>query len=126
MRRSERGRLFVPLFAVFVLPAVVAAQERGTIAGRVVDETTSEPLADVEVAVLRTALSTVTNTDGRYVLSNVPTGDAEVRVSTLGYGATSQSVTVSSGDTTAVDFSLSPSALQLAEIVVTEIGRAHV
>lgn len=119
MRGTRLGRALIALFAVFVLPAFAAAQERGTIAGQVVDETENTPLAGVEVMILRTALSTVTNAQGRYVLSNVPVGTADVRASTLGFGAASQTVTVSAGDTATADFTLAPSALQLAEIVVT-------
>lgn len=118
MKRPRLGRLPAALFAVLILPAVVAAQDRGAIAGQVVDET-AEPLAGVQVMILRTALSTVTNAQGRYLLTNVPTGTVEVRASTLGFGAASQSVAVSASDTTAVDFNLAPSALQLEEIVVT-------
>lgn len=118
MRGTRLGRALIALFAVFVLPAFAAAQERGTIAGQVVDETENTPLAGVEVMILRTALSTVTNAQGRYVLSNVPVGTADVRASTLGFGAASQTVTVSAGDTATADFTLAPSALQ--------IGRAHV
>lgn len=119
MSRTRYARSLVVLFVMSVLPAIVAAQERGTIAGQVVDETRNEPLAGVQVMILRTALTTVTNAQGRYVLTNVPAGTAEVRASTLGYGAASQAATVSAGDTTAIDFMLAPSALELEEIVVT-------
>lgn len=116
--RPRFSRSLAVLFAVLASPAVVAAQDRGAIAGQVVDEM-AQPLAGVQVMIQRTALSTVTNAQGRYVLTNVPTGTVEVRASTLGFGAASQSVAVSVGDTTAVEFTLEPSALQLEEIVVT-------
>lgn len=93
--------------------------QEGTIAGRVVDETTGQPLAAVQISVPGTGLGTLTNNEGRYVLPGVPAGDVEVRAELLGYRVAEDRVTVVLGDAVSLDFALGQSAIGLDEIVVT-------
>jgi TonB-dependent starch-binding outer membrane protein SusC len=102
-------------------PAALTAQQspRGTVAGRVVEEATSQPLSDVQVMIVGTTLGARTNEDGRFTIANVPAGAVTVRASRIGYGARTQPATVTVGATTTVNFTMSPSAVALDQIVVT-------
>jgi hypothetical protein len=53
----------------------------------------------------------VTNQDGRYLISDVSTGQVEIRVITLGYGQQTQTVTVTANGTVTADFRLDISAI---------------
>jgi TonB-dependent SusC/RagA subfamily outer membrane receptor len=53
----------------------------------------------------------------------VPTGTIEVQVLRVGYTSLKKRATVQSGSTTVVDFQLSPSVVQLEEIVTTATGQ---
>ena len=106
--------------ALFAVPA--AAQQGAAVAGRVIDRTSNLPISDANVVVVGTQHGARTNEQGRYRITNVPTGTYLVRVSRLGYAAASQSVTVpNTGDVTA-DFSISPSAVTIDQVVVTATG----
>ncbi len=121
MRRSGRRLGPWALAAALTLISASAghAQQRGTISGQVTDVSTQQPLANIQVYVTGTALGTLTNQDGRYLLLNVPEGEAEVQVSGLGYTTATRKVTVAAGQSATADFALKQSAVALGEIVVT-------
>jgi TonB-dependent starch-binding outer membrane protein SusC len=106
--------------ALFAVPA--AAQEGAAVAGRVVDRTSNLPISDANVVVVGTQRGARTNEQGRYRITNVPTGTYLVRVSRLGYAAASQSVTVPNTGEIAVDFQISPTAVTIDQVVVTATG----
>ncbi len=119
------GRWLRPLgvLAALVLcvaiPKSLAAQ--ATIAGRVTSDD-GQPLAEVRVLLVGTALSTVTAQDGRYALRNVPLGPQVVRVLRVGYREQKKAATVGANAQVAVDFALAKSIVQLEEIVSTATG----
>src|SRR6266849_2617702 len=90
------SRLYSLATAVILLAGAgrlgVAQQDLGSITGRVTDKTTGTGLPGVRVLLLNTPRSTSTNTEGRYVLAAVPAGVHQVRASTIGYAAQTQSV----------------------------------
>jgi len=97
----------------------VQAQSTGTIQGKVTDAATTRPLAGVQVHIPGSGRGTVTNASGDFLILNVPVGTVTVRAEMLGFGASEQTVTVSSGETARVDFTLSQVAIALDEVVVT-------
>ncbi len=105
--------------AVVGLPTAALAQSGGTIGGQVVDEATNQPLSNVQIFIPGTSLGTLTNVQGRYTIVNVPAGTAELRATRLGYSSATQTVNVTAGSSTTVNFQLASSAVALDEIVVT-------
>jgi TonB-dependent starch-binding outer membrane protein SusC len=98
--------------------ALGAQTPGGTITGRVTDSTTHQPLAGVTVLVEGTKRGTVTGNDGSFRLSDLPAGVQVLRARRIGYNAQARSVTVGSGATATVDFSLAASASLLDQVVV--------
>ncbi|HEY6156557.1 MAG TPA: SusC/RagA family TonB-linked outer membrane protein [Gemmatimonadales bacterium] len=118
MRRAEC--VIGALGAVLWSAPLSAQQGSGTVRGRVTDEATRQPLSGVTVAVgSRAALS---QADGRYVITGVPSGSDTLRMRLIGYAPAKRSVTVGGGDTVVVDVPLAPQAVSLSEIVVTGYG----
>lgn len=97
-----------------------AQQATGTIRGRVMDEATQQPLSGVTVAV--GSRGSLTQADGRYVISGVRAGTDTLRTRMIGYAPAKRAVTVVGGDTVVVDVALSPQAVGLSEVVVTGYG----
>lgn len=91
----------------------------GTVRGEVVDASTQRPLAGAQVFIPESGQGTLTNSEGRFVLLNVPDGQVSVRVQMLGYQTDTEVVTVQPGATTNLSFALATEALALDEIVVT-------
>src|SRR2546426_2380635 len=139
-RLSERGRYSTShqvegrrmTLVRHVIPALVAglvwavplgAQDStGTIKGQVVDGTTQQAVANVEVSVVGSPHRMLTRTDGAFQLSGVPAGAHRLRATRIGYGPQIQDITVTAGVTTTVQVTLLPAASILEAVVVTGYG----
>jgi TonB-dependent SusC/RagA subfamily outer membrane receptor len=122
LRRTTAALSKLGLFLALVLALGVApagAQETGRVTGEVVDAGTGEPLQGAQVLVEGTQLGTLTGADGRYSIRGVPAGQRTVAVQLIGYGRSSQAVTVEAGQSATADFELREEALELDQIVVT-------
>jgi len=100
-----------------VLPAAVQAQ--GQIVGQVVDGATLRALGEVQVSIEGLGFGALTRSDGRFLILDVPAGTHTIVATRIGMQTTSQDVTVQSGSSVEVNFSLQTQALGLDEIVVT-------
>jgi TonB-linked SusC/RagA family outer membrane protein len=85
----------------------------------VVAAQTQRPLVSAQVFVEGLRLGVLTDAQGRFTIPNVPPGTHNVRVETIGFAASTKSVTVAAGETATVDFSLTETAVALEELVVT-------
>ncbi len=114
--------LLVALLAAAGVPGGVRAQvASGAVAGSVVDSTTMKPLEDAAVFLWDTSYRSVTDSQGGFVISDVPPGAYQVvffhrRLGELGISAGPHPVEVAVGDTVRVSLAI-PSAhtLQVSE-----------
>lgn len=115
------------LTAGIALLAVSTAAEaqRGTIAGRVTDQASGNPVAGAKLQVLGTTATATTAQDGQFTLRFVPAGDRDVRIVAIGYGAKRAQVNVQSGETTTLNVPLAQTVVQLEEIVTTAAGEQN-
>jgi len=117
------GRHFLSFLVVAVilgtLPTSVHSQERGTIVGTVVVNTSNAPIPSVQVFLVGTGVGGLSNAQGRFRLLNVSPGEYTIRVERIGYAAQDQQVNVQAGAVTQVNFAMQEEALALDEIVVT-------
>jgi outer membrane receptor protein involved in Fe transport len=99
----------------------VYAGTTGIISGVIQDSAAGEKLAGVNVIVEGTNLTTVTDQNGYYVITNVPPGEYKVSSSLVGYGDVMvENVSVVMDVTASVDFSLEQAVAEEEEVVVTE------
>ena len=100
-------------------PVLVLAGTTGKLSGRVVDDK-KQPLTGVNVTVTGQRLGAATDADGRYTILNVPAGTFAVRFSLIGYRpAAIENVHLAADLTTKLDATLSESALEMSEVVVS-------
>jgi len=78
--------------------AVARAQTTGTLQGTVVDARDGTPLEKVSVRIQDTPLVTITTSDGRFLLENVPSGHRELYVSAVDFVLTRRSVEIPAGE----------------------------
>ncbi|MEJ2539911.1 MAG: SusC/RagA family TonB-linked outer membrane protein [Gemmatimonadota bacterium] len=107
------------LAALTVLPGVAQAQETGRVVGQVTAASSLAPLEGAQVYVEGLRLGGLTNSEGRFLLLNVPAGTHTLRVELLGFSAESEEITVTADGTTTVNFALAETAVALEELVVT-------
>jgi TonB-linked SusC/RagA family outer membrane protein len=120
--KKLRSLLAVAL-ALALAPAVAFAQG-GTIRGRVTEHGSGQPLQGVQVSVVGTNQTVVTNQQGAYALNNVAAGQRTVRAIRIGFAAQTRTVTVGAQPAEA-HFTLSPDALGLDEVVVIGYGQVE-
>ncbi|MCC6772351.1 MAG: carboxypeptidase regulatory-like domain-containing protein [Gemmatimonadaceae bacterium] len=82
------------LLATLAVTSPLASQSTGTLAGRVVDDRTEQPIAGVEVTVAALSRSTVTDSLGAFILGDVATGRYLVQLRKLGFQPISASIAV--------------------------------
>ncbi len=112
-------RLLVCSILVCISFGHLSAGTVGKISGRVTDKATGEPVVGSNVAVVGMPLGATTDTDGAYVIINVPPATYDVRITIIGYGPlVAKTVRVNADQTTILDATLEASAVQLADIIV--------
>ena len=111
------------------IPAVGSHQRTNPIVvvGRVTTGN-AQPLASAQIAVLNTTLGALSDNDGRYRVI-VPLASTKNREITLiarriGYSPVTRTIQPST-DTVTVDFALTPSVMQLSDVVVTGAAVEH-
>lgn len=97
----------------------LAAQNTGTVTGQVTNAETGQPLSEAQMVVVGTNIGTLTNESGRFLITRVPAGQREIRAVILGFAQQVQTVTVTAGETTVIDFVLNPTAIPLEALVVS-------
>jgi TonB-linked SusC/RagA family outer membrane protein len=110
---------------VLCATATAAAQQYGTITGRVTDGATGGPLSAVQIQVAGTNIGGLTSQDGRFLLTRVPLGQQTIRAVRIGYAQQNQTVAVTAGAAASVDFTLDGSAVAVEGLVVTATGEVQ-
>ena len=124
MKRHRFGRTWLLSLATAALLAAhgpLSAQSTGQISGTVRGDD-GGPLSGASVSVQGTDVGALTDSDGRFTLSNVPTGQQTVQARMIGYTPANSSVTVAAGTPATVDFVLVASAVQLEGVVAVGYG----
>src|SRR2546426_11986083 len=101
-RRMRLVRHLVPALVAGLFWAVPlsAQQTTGAVTGKVVDATTQQPLANVEVAIAGTPHCELSRNDGTFQLNGIPAGAYRLRASRIGYGSQLPEIPVTPGGTT--------------------------
>lgn len=97
--------------------AVSPADSLADVRGRVIDISTSAPVAAAAVVVRGTRTGVLTDDTGRFQL-RVPKGRTALVASRVGYAPDTQTVDVRSAATIVIDFRLRPSSTQLSTVRV--------
>jgi TonB-linked SusC/RagA family outer membrane protein len=92
------------------------------IRGTVTDSATGSPVEGASISVVGSQIRAETNSNGQYVLTEVPPGVVVVRALLIGYHPAERRVTAADGAELTVDFVLAPGVAQLEEIVAVGYG----
>jgi hypothetical protein len=92
----------------------------GTVEGVVRSSSDGSPLSGAEVSLLGTERTVIADGNGRYSISQVPSGEARLRATRLGFGALDVELSVPSAGRVIVDFHLQIQALVMPPVTVVE------
>ncbi|MGE5497120.1 MAG: carboxypeptidase regulatory-like domain-containing protein, partial [Syntrophothermus sp.] len=108
------------IFLMLMIPAVLSAQGKGKISGKITDDRTREPLVGVNVRLQDTKLGAITDPDGKFIIIGINPGKYSLTASMIGYGTiTRTGVEVYIDRTTDVNFSLVDASIQTQVVTIT-------
>jgi hypothetical protein len=113
---------FFWIASLTILPSVLLGQGID-IRGIVADSVTRERIPYANVLLLGTGLGAASNIHGFYVVTNVPPGEYQIAASSVGYQTQTKTIKVRPGDPILLDFMLTPKAVQMSEVIVTDNPR---
>jgi iron complex outermembrane receptor protein len=116
-------RLLSAVLLVFLSATRIAAQDRGIVAGRVVDARTGAPVATAAVRVLGTVYAAFADDSGHFELTSVPPGRQRLSVERFGYAPKQIEVQVRAAARTEIEVALEPRAVAVGEVVTSVTKR---
>ena len=119
------NRALLAVAGALFAPAMVAAQQTGAITGSVVDAASHAPIPAVRIQVVGSPRATLGDAGGKFRIAALKPGQYQVRALRIGFSASTQTVTVTDGGSANVDFTLSPVAISLEEVVTTATGETQ-
>jgi len=122
MRTLLSGLALVFVLSLNWAPLAAAQADRdGQIAGRVVTAGSGRPLPSATVGLVNSSkpLGTTTDSDGRFVLDDLPADTVALQVRYVGYVSQTRSVRVRPGRTTRITVELESATVELAGLQIT-------
>lgn len=116
------------MFLLVLLPGICLAQRVQRIKGTVVDKESKIALPGVSVSVtdVQPAIGGVTDTNGNFVINNVPFGKHRITISYIGYqSVTMNDILVTSAKEVVLPVEIEESAVKMNEVVVSH-KREHI
>ena len=110
-------RASASLILLAMLPGHLAAQ--AAFRGRIVTDSTRQPIPGVEVVLEKPATRLESNAEGRFAVGGIPWGIQTVTIRKIGYRPVRLRLTVAADDTVQVEVRLQASAVVLEPIEVT-------
>lgn len=96
------------------------ATTAGTLTGRVIDQSTQQPLPGVALLFPDLRQGTATDAEGRFSFEQLPRGRFLLQIRLLGYGTVVRTVDTGSGQP--LDVALTPAVTELGQVVITGVS----
>lgn len=105
---------------LLIIPRFASAQT-ASISGTVVDVAGSNPMHGVNVGIESTVFGAATDSEGTFLIDNIPPGRYVVVASSVGYEPSRRVVQLAGGETATIEFSLQTADVELQEVEI--VGR---
>ena len=114
---------YIRIFIFFLCLLSIKTFAQTALTGKVYSSANNTPIGGALLQIPDLKASAITDSEGNYTFSNLPTGTYLVEVDALGYASSAQSVRT--GGNAAVNFPLTISVFQENEVVVTGASSAR-
>lgn len=108
------------VFAAFVFMlsflGILSAQKGGTLRGNVFDKATGEPMIFTTVLLQGTTIGTVTDVDGFFSIGNIPAGEYQLVVTSIGYDSSTVKINIKENSIVNQRVMLTASSIQLGTV----------
>ncbi|MCJ8209895.1 carboxypeptidase-like regulatory domain-containing protein [Mucilaginibacter sp. RS28] len=112
---------YIALFTFFILTALTASAQYGTVTGRVFNKDSKNGLAKASIFLSNATVGTVSGDDGTFTLSGIRPGQYELVVTMVGYEDYTQTILVGK-EPIKIQASMTPKVMELREVVITNGG----
>src|SRR5690349_13668016 len=123
----RRGAWVIALALPLIVskPSPLSSQTTtGAVRGHVTEGPAGRGIPEVQVTITGTRIGALTNANGDFTLTLVPTGARTLEARRIGYQPVDRTLNVSAGDNDVGAIALNVSAVNLSEVVVTGTGTA--
>ncbi|MBW3534141.1 MAG: TonB-dependent receptor [Gemmatimonadetes bacterium] len=120
--RVRRSAPWLGMVAALLWGAALEAQQTGTIQGRITSQFSGQPISGVQVFIETRGIGALSDQNGVYRLAEVPAGEHTVATQRIGFGRTTQTVSVAPGQRVTLNLQLAEQAMELDALVVTGQG----
>ncbi len=103
---------------------VMLSRVMGAVSGRILDDTTEQPIGGATVRIPGVQASTLTNSNGRFRLTEVPVGTYDLLIGHVGYGEPRFTVSIENAMSTHTVIRLEPQVIAVEPISVEITARA--
>ena len=110
-------KYFFPL--IFFISGLFAQPITASINGFIRDDASGEPISYANVFLSNSSLGAATNSDGYFVISEIPLGLYELNATMIGYAVFKKKVDLSSGQSIRLEIRLIEEAIKGTEVLVT-------
>jgi hypothetical protein len=124
--------ILIMLLSIFTSPSPAATpiqenqdREQVTLRGKVTEAKTGEPFAKVKVIVIGSDRSTVTDHNGEFILPDLPPGEIELYITTIGYGLVKKRITLQTSEKNELQIALHQEATPRLDTVTIPAGPFH-
>ncbi|HEX2787862.1 MAG TPA: TonB-dependent receptor [Ignavibacteria bacterium] len=111
--------LFIFIFLFFISSI---SYSQNNLSGKVLDASTQKPLSGAIVSISDLKISTATDTNGYYLLDNLPEGNFALNIKYTGYKSITERINILGS--MKLNFELTESIVEISEIVVTGTNKA--
>lgn len=102
------------LFALFI----TYGQAQNTLEGSIVNSENKTPLPMVQIYFPQLEKGAVSNNDGKFTISGLPTGSYKIVAAYIGYTTYSKTISINEGSNS-LEIVLTPSAIEMEEVIVS-------
>ncbi|MBN9399923.1 MAG: TonB-dependent receptor ['Candidatus Kapabacteria' thiocyanatum] len=124
MNRLPMYRVLITVMAL-LYSSVLLHADLGTITGLVTDRATGDPLGGVTIRIEGTRQGAISNSNGRFHIKGLPSGNVTIAASLVGYEPTRTQVFLNRDETRDVVFTMLASPIRTNEVVVSANKRVQ-
>ena len=114
--------LSIFLFSLMSSIAVQAQQSKGSIVGQLTDAA-GNPLGHLYIELPQLNINAISETDGKFEILDVPAGDWQLRVHSIGFQHYDQVITVRPGAVSKINIQLKDDIKSLGEVTVAAVKK---
>ena len=107
------------IFIFLATFAAARAQQLGAIYGKIIDDTTSTPIAKADILLEGTRRGTSSDANGNFILRQISPGSRILRVRFIGYVEARHPLQLKSGDSVGVEIRITRVLLKLPDVNIT-------